>query len=486
MEASTFFRRFMSSAVTTVSASEAPLADALRSFPLFEDLTEEQMEWFVNHASDQSYELGTLVVREGQEADSMTIVVEGELRYQSAPPESTVFIARRGTTTGLLPFSRLKKYIGSGYALTRLRVAILHRDLFGEMLSRIPQLSQRLVAVMSDRIRERTRAEEQREKLKALGKLAAGLAHELNNPASAAQRASYDLQEWVRILRESNQTLAECGFDASQYKCLLEMERDVLNDATSQHDALESVERSDQEESFSAWLRRAGVSRGWELSAVFVEGGISTERLTSITDCFIPAAKDAVTKRIAASVAIDQLTRGIQSSTERITELIRAVKGYSFVDQATEQEVDIESGIENTLSILSHRLHHGISVEREYGDCLPRVMANGSELNQVWTNLIDNALDAMEDGGTLRIKTACEPGMGLVEIADNGKGIPREIQDRIFDPFFTTKDVGAGRGLGLDIVFRILQKHRGDIRFSSQPGETVFQVRLPIHGGVAF
>jgi signal transduction histidine kinase len=475
----------MSSPATTVSTYEAPLADALRRFPLFEDLSDEQMDWFVDHAKDKSYEEGAEVVREGQEADWMTIVIDGEMRYRGSPPDSTVFIARQGTATGLLPFSRLKKYIGTAYAITPLRIAIVHRNLFGEMLQRIPQLSQKLVAVMSDRIRERTRLEEQREKLKALGKLAAGLAHELNNPASAAQRSANDLQEWIRLLRETNQTLAECGFDANQFKCLLEMEREVLKDAEKPQ-GLESVERSDQEELLSAWLRRTGVSDGWELAPVFVEAGIGRGRLTEIVNCFVRDAAEPVLKRIASSLAIDQLSRGIQASTEQITELVRAVKGYSFVDQAAEQEISVESGLENTLSILSHRLRNGISVVRDYSDCLPRVMANGSELNQVWTNLIDNALDSMKSPGILRVRTACEPGMVLVEIADTGSGIPQEIQERIFDPFFTTKDVGAGRGLGLDIVFRILQKHRGDIRFSSQPGDTVFQVRLPTHGVGAF
>ena len=178
---------------------------------------------------------------------------------------------------------------------------------------------------------------------------------------------------------------------------------------------------------------------------------------------------------------MDALNRGIQASAAQITELVRAVKGYSFVDQAAVQEVDLESGLENTLSILSHRFRNGISVIRQFDPCRPRVTGNGSELNQVWTNLIDNALDAMGESGVLRVHTGCESGMALVEIIDSGKGIPAEIQDRIFDPFFTTKDVGGGRGLGLDVVFRILQKHHGDIRFWSQVGETVFQVRLPTH-----
>lgn len=474
----------MSSPATTVSAFEAPLAEALRQFPLFADLSEHQMQWFVGHSKDETFEEGTKVVSEGQDADFMTIVIAGQLRYQSSPPDSAVFIARQGTATGLLPFSRLKKYVGTGYAITRLRVATIHRVWFSEMLLEIPQLSQRLVSIMADRIRERVRMEEQREKLRALGKLAAGLAHELNNPASAAQRSAYDLQQWIQMLRDSNQALAECGLDAGQFKCLLDVERDVLRTVKPRN--LDALERSDREEALSVWLRTVAVRDGWELAPVFVDAGITRERLAEIIECFVAAAAGPVLKRLASSLAIDRSTKGIQASTEQIAELVRTVKSYSFVDQATEQEIDIETGIENTLSIFSHRLRNGVSVIRDFDDSLPRVTANGSELNQVWTNLIDNALDSMEGSGTLRVKTACEPGMVLVEITDSGRGIPREIQDRIFDPFFTTKDVGAGRGLGLDAVFRILQKHRGDIRFTSQVGETVFQVRLPTHMVGAF
>jgi signal transduction histidine kinase len=474
----------MSSPATTVSAFEAPLAEALRQFPLFADLSEKQMRWFVDHSKDEFFEEGAKIVSEGQDADFMTIVVGGQLRYQSSPPDSAVFIARQGTATGLLPFSRLKKYVGTGYAITRLRVATIHRTWFAEMLLEIPQLSQRLVSIMADRIRERVRMEEQREKLRALGKLAAGLAHELNNPASAAQRSAYDLQQWIQMLRDSNQSLAECGLDATQFKCLLDVERDVLR--TAKPLGMDAIERSDREEALTIWLRTVAVRDGWELAPVFVDAGLTRERLAEIIECFVASAASPVLKRLASSLAIDRLTKGIQASTEQITELVRTVKSYSFVDQATEQEIDIETGIENTLSIFSHRLRNGVSVIREFDDCLPRVTANGSELNQVWTNLIDNALDSMEGSGTLRVKTACESGMVLVEIADTGRGIPREIQDRIFDPFFTTKDVGAGRGLGLDVVFRIVQKHRGDIRFMSQMGETVFQVRLPTHMVGAF
>jgi signal transduction histidine kinase len=475
----------MSSPVTTLSALEAPLTDVLRGFELFAGVSEEQMQWFVDHATDERVDPGTQVAFEGQEADSMTIVIDGQLRYQSSEPGSPVLLAQKGVPTGLLPYSRLKKYRGSAYALTPLRVAIVHRDLFPEMLRQIPQLAPRLVAIMSDRIRETTRLQEQREKLKALGKLAGGLAHELNNPASAAQRAAQHLQRWIKLLRDSNQALAECGFDARQFQCLLEEERNLLRHA-EESAKVDSVELSDREEILGAWLKQLGIGKAWEFAPVFVEAGASPEHLAEIINCFIAAAHEPVVARLAATLAIDRLATGIHASTEQITDLIGAVKGYSFVDQVPEQEITLETGLENTLLIFNHRLRKGIVVEREYDPMLPRITANGSELNQVWTNLIDNALDAMNGTGTLGIRTACEPEMVLVEIADTGTGIPREIQDRIFDPFFTTKDVGAGRGLGLDVAFRIVQKHRGDIRFTSQPGRTVFQVRLPTHPVNAF
>jgi signal transduction histidine kinase len=343
----------------------------------------------------------------------------------------------------------------------------------------------RLVAIMSDRIRENTRLIEQREKLNALGKLAAGLAHELNNPASAAQRSAEDLRRWVSLLRDSNQELAASGFTASQFQCLLDIERAMANCA-DEAPAVDAVERSDREESLAGWLLRNGVTRAWEFAPVFVDAGVSQESLTELADCFTEAALQPAIARLAASLAIDRLTRGIQTSTQQISELVRAVKGYSFVDQAPHQEVDINGGLENTLSVFNHRLRNGIDVKRSYDETLPRITANGVELNQMWTNLIDNSIDAMNPGGTLGVRTEREPGMALVQISDTGSGIPPEIKERIFDPFFTTKDVGAGRGLGLDLVYRIVQKHRGDIQFTSKPGETIFQVRLPIQNIGAF
>jgi signal transduction histidine kinase len=475
----------MSTSISAALCMEAPLAEALRRFELFRDLTNEELQWFVEHASDEVFEEGALLVQEGDEADAMSIIVEGQIRFQSSMRDSPVMIVRPGIATGLLPYSRLQRYAGNAYALTRLRVARVHRDKFPDMLRQVPQIAPRLVAVMSDRIREATRLREQHEKLKALGKLAAGLAHELNNPASAALRSAEDLQQWVILLRDSNQELAASGFDARQFQCLLEIEHTMLKDAATTP-KLESVERSDTEETLAAWLVECGVKRGWEFAPVFVEAGVERACLAEVVDCFSDSAREPAIARLASSLAIDRITKGIQTSTRQISELVETVKGYSFVDQAPEQEIDLNAGLDNTLMLFSHRLRNGIEVVRQYDETLPRITANGPELNQVWTHLIDNALDAMGDEGTLHIRTDCEPQMVLVEIGDTGKGIPPEIEDRIFDPFFTTKDVGAGRGLGLDLAFRIVQKHRGDIRFTSRPGDTNFQVRLPMQNIGAF
>lgn len=475
--------------ISTEPVTQISLCTALRRLELFSDLTDDELEWFVDHAEDQCFAEGAQLVHEGDEADSMTIMLEGQLRFQSAEIGAPVMIARKGMATGLLPFSRLKRYTGNAFAITPLRVARVHRDNFDSMLKRIPRLAPRLVGVLLDRVRESTRVLEQREKLKALGKLAAGLAHELNNPASAAHSSAEDLRRWFTLLRDSNQELAAVGFTVTQFQCLMEFERDMIRSSARYVD-IDSIERSDREEALSAWLRERSQQRGWEFAPVFIDAGVGKEKLSEVIECFSESAREAAIARLAASLAIERLTKGIQASTNQISELVQAVKGYSFVDQVPNQEVDIVGGIEDTLSMFNYRLRRGIDVVRRYDETVPRINANGPELNLVWTHLIDNALDAMNGvpnpKGTLGVRTGCEAGMALVEIADTGPGIPPEIRERVFDPFFTTKDVGSGRGLGLDLVYRIVQKHSGDIRFTSKPGETVFQVRLPLQNIGAF
>jgi signal transduction histidine kinase len=318
----------------------------------------------------------------------------------------------------------------------------------------------------------------QTEKLAALGKLSAGLAHELNNPAAAAQRTAGTLREAFQTFRDAAARLNSHELSAAQRGAIPALETELAQRASA---PLDSLERSDCEGLVTAGLERRGVERAWELAPILVNAGCDVKWLDGVAEQFPQEALTDLLARIAGSVVIGGLLEEIEHSTNRITELVRAVKEYTYMDQGPEQEVDIHHALENTLIMLRYRLKHGVEVKLDFDRNLPRVYAHGSELNQVWTNLIDNAIDAMNGKGELRLRTARELERVLVEIADNGPGIPSEILDHIFEPFFTTKGVGNGIGLGLDTARRIVSEHGGEISVDSTPGSTCFQVRLPIH-----
>jgi len=322
--------------------------------------------------------------------------------------------------------------------------------------------------------------DQQREKLTALGKLSAGLAHEMNNPASAARRASEVLRHCTHDLRKANARLDRVTLTPEQRTLIAEIE-DCLIDSMASAPVLDSLVQSDREDEMTAWLERRGIPQARRFAPGLVEANVDQNDLDRLTEKFDAKVLPDVLMRVVSALSAERLTREIEASTGRISELVRAIKEYSYMDQLPEQEIDIHSGIESTLTMLKFRLKKGVNVIREYDKTIPRIFAHGSELNQVWTNLIDNAIDAMGGKGELRIRTARELDMLLVEITDNGPGIPKEVQPQIFDPFFTTKGVGEGTGLGLDTVYRIVRSHHGEITLESRPGKTCFQVRLPLH-----
>ena len=465
-----------------VIASEGePLKAALRKIPIFADLSEEQVDWFVSNCEEVRSASGDVVVHEGDPADVLIVLLEGELRGQrdSAGADSPVYIVHAGQVTGMLPFSRLTVFPVSFRAFGQVRIARLHKDRFPQMMERIPQLTPRLVNLLADRVREVSRADQQRDKLMALGKLSAGLAHELNNPASAARRAAEGLRQCTRALRKANLKLDETPLSAAQRAVLAEFEDQVIEKLTSAP-ALDSLVQSDREDEMAHWLEQHGIPNASKFTAALVEANVEKDALERLIGQFsVPVLHDVLT-RIVAAMGAEKLTREIEATTERISELVRAVKEYSYMDQLPEQEIDIHQGIESTLTMLKFRLKKGVNVTREYDKTLPRLCAHGSELNQVWTNVIDNAIDAMGGKGELRIRTSRELDRLLVEIIDNGPGIPENAKAHIFEPFFTTKGVGEGTGLGLDTVYRIVRSHHGQITFDSKPGETCFQVRLPL------
>jgi signal transduction histidine kinase len=450
----------------------------LRQIAAFADLAEEGLRWLASQMTVVELDPGDTLSTAGSPADRMFVILEGRIGgHGERAAGGRTFSASAGEISGMLPYSRLTHFPLSTRAIVHSRVAVLPTDRFEEMLRRLPELGPRLVGVLADRVRETTRADQQRDKLMALGKLSAGLAHELNNPAAAARRAAADLREAVRAARSARLHLDGRGLSTAEHVYLARLECDWEKDHLPA--VLDSLERSDRVDEITRWLEQRHVPEPWNLAASLVDASCGIATLEELAGRFDAEILVDVLFRLTATFGIARLTGEVESSTERISELVRAIKEYSWMDQAPELEVDVHDGIESTLIMLRYRLKQGVNVTRQYDRSAPRVCASGSELNQVWTNLIDNAIDAMNGKGELKIRTAAELDRVLVEIGDNGPGIPPEIHDRIFDPFFTTKAVGEGTGLGLDTVWRIVQKHRGDIRVESRPGDTRFQVRLP-------
>jgi signal transduction histidine kinase len=457
------------------------LAEQLRKIAVFSDLPQEDLLWFASKCQELRVAPGDIVMREGDKAEFMIVMLEGEIRARAehGPADGPVFTMSGGEVSGMLPFSRLKVVSVTGRAVVPSHYLTFHVSHFEEMFHRLPELVRRLVGLLADRVRSVTRQEQQHEKLAALGKLSAGLAHELNNPSAAARRSAAALRDCLARLRSAARSTTVGPDDCAKLAQTEEQIRSSLKPAQFK-DEFARVER---EEAIQSWLESHNVAEPWKLAPQLADANLTDADLARFAAAAGASVGPELT-RFATLLEMDRIAEELEHSSTRISDLIKAIKEYSYMDQAPVQEVDIEHSLETTLTIMHHKLKRGITVAREYAPNLPKVMANGSELNQVWTNLIDNAADAMNGTGTLTIRTARENDFVLVEIADNGPGIPAEVKSRIFDPFFTTKGVGEGTGLGLDIVNRIVKNARGQVNVISAPGDTRFQIRIPIHAAI--
>jgi signal transduction histidine kinase len=446
--------------------------------PVFADLPEDQIAWFLSQSQELNLKAGQAYALPGDPADAMFVILEGKLQARGERAgEAFVFDLQPGDVTGVLPYSRMKIFTVGGRAETESLALKFPAAQFPELIQKMPVLTQRLVGLMSDRIRETTRIEQQRDRLASLGKLSAGLAHELNNPASAAKRAASQLRHMLKKIRDASVELGKRDLTAEQ-----KLEIEKLESSFTQIDVVppDALTINDLEDQIDSLLRSHGQNDLWQLAAGLARRNIQPEVVESLFAKLDADTARTALVRIAASVEIASLVHEIESSTSRISDLVGAIKEYTYMDQSPVQNIDVIKSLETTLTILNHKLKRGVTVQRDYQPMPLLVNSFGSELNQIWTNLIDNAIDAMHGNGELRIRTYQEDNCVVVEIGDNGPGISEEVLPHIFEPFFTTKGVGEGTGLGLDTVQRIVKKHRGNIRVTSKPGSTCFQVWLPL------
>jgi signal transduction histidine kinase len=450
----------------------------LRRVPAFADLPDDQLAWFLSQAQELRLKAGEFSARQGDPADAMFVVLEGELQGRGEIHGETITVTTNpGEITGILPFSRMQRFTVTARAMVDSRVLRFPAAKFSDLVQKMPELAKRLVGLMSDRIREVTRLEQQRDRLAGLGKLSAGLAHELNNPASAAKRAASQLRDLLKRIKDASHELGRRELTPAQKSEIEKLEASFTQPDAPPGDALTIADLEDQ---IDALFRSHGQSDLWQLAADLARKNIKPQALESLFATLEANTARAALVRIAASVEIANLLNEIESSTTRISDLVRAIKEYTYMDQAPVQNVDIVKSLETTLTILNHKLKRGVVVHRDYHDVPLLVNSFGSELNQVWSNIIDNAIDAMQGKGELRLRTYRDDSCVVVEIGDNGPGISPEIKSHIFDPFFTTKGVGEGTGLGLDTVQRIVKKHHGNVQVTSKPGDTRFQVWLPL------
>ncbi|WP_047489295.1 ATP-binding protein [Terriglobus sp. TAA 43] len=460
---------------------------ALRRVKALDTLSHDDLVWLAEHGTERKAHDGTLIFHGGAPVHHMTILLQGEVHVRRASGPVAFFIGRSGAVTGKLPFSRMKSYGGDGYAAGEVWTLDFEESSFPEILHAVPGFTQIVVSTLLDRTREVTRMEQQAEKLNALGKLAANLSHELNNPASAARSAANNL--WTELRNYGYQKFrlgALCiGGDIKvAYNDWIASMQHLLQPDGRPHRS-DAVDVAAREDVMLRWMEAHGVEDAWRIAPVIAETVIETSHLDSLAAVLQGEALTVALASFASGMNAERMTDAVIDSTRRIFELITAIRGYSYMDQAPIQEIDLREALDNTLAMLNSRLG-SVEVDRSYGDEVPQILAYGGELNQVWTALIENALDAMgqcEASYTpkLTLRTSLSGSTVLVEVCDNGPGIPQEIGSRIFEPFFTTKGIGQALGLGLDTANRVVTKHKGQLSvLHSKPGDTCIQVRLPI------
>ncbi len=460
--------------------------DEMRTLFLFEKLSDEQLTWLCERGHVQWFEPGW-IAREGDPATCFYVMIEGSIALTRRVGNDDIEVGRtdqRGVYTGAwqayLGERTEQTYPGSTRALTRTRMYVLAASDFTDFMKLWFPMPLHLLEGLFFGQQKNRDAVAQRERLLALGSLSAGLTHELNNPAAAAVRATSSLRDRVAHMRQKLKMIAGGAWDRSQLETLIQVQERAV-EMVAKAPELSPLETSDMEDALSDWFDDHGIERGYDLAPNFVASGLDIGWLDQLAATVDGEMLDGAVRWLNYSLETELLMNEIEDSTGRISTLVNAAKQYSQMDRAPFQVLDVHELLDSTLIMLSRKIGD-IKVVKDYDRSLPDIPVYGAELNQVWTNLIDNAIQAMDGAGTLTIRTSRHNDDAIqVEIGDTGPGIPDEIVARIFEPFFTTKPVGQGTGLGLDISWRIVvNKHHGDLRVKSEPGNTVFTVRLPL------
>jgi signal transduction histidine kinase len=471
--------------INTASNFSPATVEELKKVIGLKDLPDEHLQWLIDRSQVWEYEDGSVIFRTGDPIDIMWIILEGRVSFYLDVNGKLVYYynfendTQTGGVGGLLPYSRMKTSPGFTYAVGHVRGLALHKKYFPEMEQLNPDFIQKLVGYMTERARYFATQQLQQEKVSALGQLAAGIAHELNNPASAINRISSELIKRIKENYELTEKLLQHSIHPQQIKSI---HHAVQKKEAEKKTKITALERIEKEDALTEWLEKNGFDAGKEISETFTEVGFTTADLEAIR---IHAGNDAfmhILNWLDNLLGSQRIINDLNDASCRISELVGAIKSHVHMDRTNEmQPTNVHKDIDNTLTLLGYKLREkNITVKKKYCDNLPDVPAYVGELNQVWTNLIDNSIFAVPKNGEINIETSCDNKNLTVKVVDNGSGIPKEIMSRIFDPFFTTKKVGQGTGIGLDLVNRIVKRHNGEIKVNSVPGKTEFAICIPL------
>lgn len=459
------------------------IIDKISKFPVLADVPRPQIEWVVERGELQTFKAGDKFFQQGDAIDRMFIMLEGATNFMMERNGQYMEVGKieTGDISGALPYSRAHTSPAIGLAVLDSKVFVLNKSFFHDMVCECQELTEVLVHMMSDRVRSSTKSQQRDEKLMALGKLSAGLAHELNNPAAAIVRSSESLQQHLSHVPEKFKKVISMKVTNEQVDGVNEMLFSKIQQGIDKSESL--MNRTNREDELTDWLEDNGFGDCYMLSETLAEYGFCDSDLDNLKDMVGEESFTSVVGWIDNVLTTEKMVGEIKEASNRISNLVSSVKSYSHMDRSTDFEpTNVHEGLHSTITILNHKLRKNkVNLVETLTQDLPNISASPGELNQVWTNVIDNALDAMEDGGTLELKTTKNSANVMVHITDSGSGIPEDMQGRIFEPFFTTKDIGKGTGLGLEVVQQIVDRHKGHIKLDSKPGKTTFEFCFPIN-----